>query len=161
MSCKPYTTRDKWVIALMGGLLFLIFASPYTYFLTGKTGQTLGVNLSNYDADGNNDNTPNGCPTLLGLMVHAFVFLLVARLLLAIGNDGACTGGTMNKDKWMAAVIAAVLFFLLASPFLFSATDKLAQCIGWHTTNGSGCPNLGGLILHAVIFVIIIRILMR
>lgn len=140
----------------MAGLLFLILASPYTYWLTGSTGQTLGVNLNNVDTT----NKPNGCPTLLGLTLHAFVFLLLARLLMSIGGDN-CNGANTSKDKWMAAVIAAILFFILASPFLFGVTNSVLSVVGIHTTNVNGCPNLGGLILHAAIFVIIVRILMR
>lgn len=157
MSCKPYTSRDKWVISIMAGLLFLILASPYTYFLTANTAQSFGANLSNYDVS---SSTPNGCPTLLGLTVHAFVFLLIARLLMSIGGD-ACSTANTSKDKWMAAVIATVLFFILASPFLFGVTNSVLSIVNIHTTNSSGCPNLGGLILHAVIFIVIIRILMR
>lgn len=156
MSCKPYTSRDKWVIAVMAGLLFLVLASPYTYVLTGSVGQTVGANLSNYEAS----NKPNGCPTLLGLTVHAIVFLLIARLLLSIG-DGNCNGANTSKDKWMAAIIAAILFFIIASPFLFGVTNSVLGLVGIHTTNDNGCPNLGGLILHTAVFIILVRILLR
>lgn len=143
----------------MAGLLFLVLASPYSYLLTSTAGSAVGVNLTHAD---NNDvaNTTTACPTLLGLTVHTFVFLLIARLLLSIGNND-CGGANTSKDKWMAAVIAAVLFFIIASPFLFSVTNSLTSLVGLHTVGETGCPNLGGLILHTIVFIVIIRILMR
>lgn len=69
---KPYTGRDKWVVAIIIGILFLLFASPFTYTLTNGFFESIGLTLS----------THAGCPYMSGLLVHMILFILVARLLM-------------------------------------------------------------------------------
>tara|TARA_B100000424_G_scaffold265343_1_gene254849 strand:- start:92 stop:331 length:240 start_codon:yes stop_codon:yes gene_type:complete len=54
-------------------LVFLAIAAPMTYKLTDSLTRQVGFRL----AEG------NGCPTLLGLVVHALVFALISDLLYA------------------------------------------------------------------------------
>jgi len=65
-----------------------------------------------------------------------------------------------SKDKWIIAIISGLLFLLIASPFLFSAVNDIIGLCGI-TTAKCGCPTVGGLLLHAVIFVLAVRLLMR
>lgn len=63
-----YEYVDKWRYSIYSALVFLIIASPYTYkFVNGLLGSL--VNIS----------SPIGCPTLMGLLVHALVFALIIR----------------------------------------------------------------------------------
>lgn len=66
-----------------------------------------------------------------------------------------------SKDKWVIALLSGLLFLLVASPFLFSAMNGLTSSFGMTIADGSGCPNLGGLLLHSVVFILIVRIMMR
>lgn len=54
-------------------LVFLAIAAPMTYKLTDGLSRQVGIRLAE----------SNGCPTMLGLVVHALVFALVSDLLYA------------------------------------------------------------------------------
>lgn len=66
-----------------------------------------------------------------------------------------------SKDKWVIALLSGLLFLLVASPFMFNVMNSLTSSFGLTIADGSGCPNLGGLMLHAIVFMLIIRILMK
>lgn len=69
---KPYTGRDKWIVSIIAGVLFLLLSSPFTYTLINGFTQSLGLTLSKND----------GCPYMSGLLVHTALFVLVVRLLM-------------------------------------------------------------------------------
>jgi hypothetical protein len=62
-------------------------------------------------------------------------------------------------QKWMISFMSALLFVLLAAPFMFKLTGGLLSKVGLRTEQG-GCPNWYGLIVHAVLFAVLIRVLM-
>jgi hypothetical protein len=65
-----------------------------------------------------------------------------------------------NSDKWWAALIAGILFAIIASPFLFGLTNSLFGC--WCPTYcPPGGPTLWGLLLHAIVFALLIRLLLQ
>lgn len=71
MNMSQPTSNQKWLIALIAGLLFLLIGSPFLYravdsLLRGLVGPI----------------AQNGCPTMLGLVLHAVVFLLVVRAIM-------------------------------------------------------------------------------
>jgi hypothetical protein len=65
-----------------------------------------------------------------------------------------------NKDKWVIALLSGLLFLLIASPFLFSAMNGVTSSFGMTIASPNGCPNLGGLLLHTIVFILVIRVLM-
>jgi hypothetical protein len=147
MCDKPYTSSDKWTVAFISGLLFLLVASPYLYTLTNTATSTIGLVIA--DAD--------GCPNLAGIIVHGIVFTILLRVLM----NRKSSASTSSKDKWIVAMIGGMLFMLISSPFLYGAIDSLTSFVGVSTATSSGCPNLGGLVLHTAIFILIVRLLMR
>jgi hypothetical protein len=68
---KIYTSRDKWIVALMAGLLFLLIASPYMYYLVNIVTASAGVSVAK-----------DGCPTVLGLLVNGVIFFLIVRMMM-------------------------------------------------------------------------------
>ena len=66
-------------------------------------------------------------------------------------------------EKWLIAAILGVVFLIIASPLVFKFTNSIFGYIGWHTIQPgtSQKPTLFGWILHAIVFIIIVRILMR
>lgn len=74
---------------------------------------------------------------------------------------GNCNKPYTSKDKWIVALIAGLLFMLFASPFLFSAVNGLTQGFGMTIASPHGCPNLGGLLLFSIAFMLTVRLLMR
>jgi hypothetical protein len=150
MCDKPYTSSDKWTVAFTSGLLFLLLASPYTYTLTDRLSEKLGADLSN----------PKGCPNVGGLLVHAAIYMVIIRLLMNKSNNG-CLKPYTSKDKWIVALMGGLLFTLLSSPFFYQALNNLTSFIKFDIASSDGCPNLAGLIFTTILFIGIVRLLMR
>lgn len=72
--CNGKKQEEKFMISLMSAAIFYIIANPETFKLVSKL-------LGNWVAG------PQGCPTLLGLVVHTIVFFLI-------------TWGLMNLKKY-------------------------------------------------------------
>jgi len=72
--CKP-TNADKWRYTLLTTLIFLIVVNPMTYQLVQKLfGNVLG----------NIANPTTGCPTYLGIAIHAIIFTLILRYIMDV-----------------------------------------------------------------------------
>jgi hypothetical protein len=71
------------------------------------------------------------------------------------------SGGVSNIDKWIIATILAVIFAILASGPAFSATNMVFSRFGYPTKKGNGGPTILGLVVNAIIFLIIVRLLMH
>jgi len=69
---KPYTSKDKWIVSMIGGLLFLLISSPFLYEAVDALTSTFGLKIAG----------DQGCPNLAGLILHTSVFILVVRLLM-------------------------------------------------------------------------------
>ena len=72
--CKGKKQEEKFMISLMSAAIFYIIANPETFKLVSKL-------LGGWVAG------PQGCPTLMGLVVHTIVFFLI-------------TWGLMNIKKY-------------------------------------------------------------
>ena len=64
-----------------------------------------------------------------------------------------------EAQKWFVSLIAAVIFFVIASPFMFKLTAVFFSLAGMKTEN-EGIPNMLGLFLHAIVFAVAIRLSM-
>lgn len=74
-------------------------------------------------------------------------------------GDQKCKKPYTNKDKWIVSIISGILFLIIASPFLFSVVNDMVGIFGIKTAN-NGCPTIGGLILHSIVFILIVRAIM-
>jgi hypothetical protein len=69
------TNQQKWLGALVAGLLFLILSSGIVYQLTNKLFTAIfGPKAATI--------TAGGAPTVFGLILHTVVFVLLLRLIL-------------------------------------------------------------------------------
>jgi len=69
------SNQQKWLGAIVAGLLFLILSSGFVYGLTNKLLTSLfGPKAATI--------TAGGAPTILGLILHTIVFVLLFRLIL-------------------------------------------------------------------------------
>lgn len=59
---------QKWQISLFSALIFLLVVNPYTYNLTNSL-------LSGFIGP----IARNGCPTMVGLLLHTVVYVLLVR----------------------------------------------------------------------------------
>lgn len=73
----------------------------------------------------------------------------------------SCDKPYTNRDKWIVSLISGLLFMLIASPFLFASMNQLTNMIGLTISSSDGCPNMAGLIIHGLVFVCIVRLMMR
>lgn len=71
--CEP-KNADKWRYTLLTTVIFLVVVNPMTYQLVHKLfGNVLG-NIVN----------ASGCPTMLGIAVHAIIFTLIVRYIMDV-----------------------------------------------------------------------------
>ncbi len=68
----------------------------------------------------------------------------------------SCNKPMTNKDKWIISIISALLFVILSCPYSFQLSSKIC-----HTVGLNGAPTILGVILHGIIFLLIIRLLIR
>jgi hypothetical protein len=71
-----------------------------------------------------------------------------------------CAKPLSEKNKWIASGISAVIFIIIASPFMFSLTGMLFSVVGIET-EVDGCPNWLGLFIHAIVFTVLVRLAMN
>lgn len=69
--CDGKRQQDKFVTSAISGLVFFIVANPQTYLFVRRV---LGARIA----------SPNGNPTLVGLVVHSLVFMLVVWAMMNI-----------------------------------------------------------------------------
>ena len=65
-----------------------------------------------------------------------------------------------ESQKWMVSLYSALLFLLIASPFTFRLVNSLTEKVGFTIADYRGCPNMYGLVLHAIVFAVLIRVMM-
>ncbi len=65
---------------------------------------------------------------------------------------GCGCGGAKSRDKFLLALLLSLIFFLVASPETFQVTRSLA---GVWVSTPTGCPLLGGLVLHSIVFLLL------
>lgn len=68
---QPSTNQDKWIMALIGGLMFVILSSPYVY----QTERELVKGA--FEAS-----DVQGCPTATGLVFNTALYIVITRLLM-------------------------------------------------------------------------------
>lgn len=62
------SNSEKWQITLFSAVLFLLVVNPFTYKVTQSLfGKILGPIAI------------NGCPTMVGLLLHTVVYILLVR----------------------------------------------------------------------------------
>ena len=58
---------------------------------------------------------------------------------------------------WMKMLVVILLFFIIANPALF----KITRGLGSWVASPEGLPKTGGLLLHAVVFAVVTRFIMK
>lgn len=62
-------------------------------------------------------------------------------------------------DKWIISFMAALLYILISSPFMYRLTGALFSKLGL-VIEENGCPNFIGVGIHSVVFAVLVRLLM-
>jgi len=66
-----------------------------------------------------------------------------------------------NFDKWVISCIIGVIFFIFCLPFTFRLSNSFTRVFKVRTLSEQGIPTLLGILLHAIIFIVVIRLLMH
>lgn len=69
-------SHRRTTFSIIFGLLFIIIAAPVTFKLVNSVTSLVGINLLADSAD--------GCPNIVGLIVHGIVFTLLVRALMEL-----------------------------------------------------------------------------
>ena len=69
---QSLASYNKWKYTLYTTIIVLLIFNPFTYKLVNSLLSNLVGKIANND----------GCPTLLGLAIHAIVFTLIIRLIM-------------------------------------------------------------------------------
>jgi hypothetical protein len=71
---------------------------------------------------------------------------------------GCGCGGRKQQEKFMASIMSALLFFLIANPETFILVRRI---FGNWVASATGYPTMLGLVLHSVVFMLIVWGLMN
>jgi hypothetical protein len=66
-----------------------------------------------------------------------------------------------NADKWRFTLYTTVLLLILFNPWMYILVHRLLSFLVGPIANKEGCPTMLGFIVHAIVFTIILRLLMR
>jgi hypothetical protein len=83
--CNGRKQQEKFVTALITGLVFFVIANPETFRLVRRV---LGARIA----------TPNGCPSTIGLLVHTLVFILLIWVMMNVKKDMPLVKKPMTQE---------------------------------------------------------------
>lgn len=63
------------------------------------------------------------------------------------------------SPSWTALIIIGVLSFIIFSPLVYGISNAILGGLGLNTTSYAGAPTWLGVLLHAVLFTIILKLL--
>jgi hypothetical protein len=84
--CGGRKQQEKFMTALLTGLVFFVIANPETFRLVRRV---LGSRIA----------TPNGCPSTIGLLVHTLVFILVIWGMMNVKRDMPVVKKSVTESK--------------------------------------------------------------
>jgi hypothetical protein len=76
-------------------------------------------------------------------------------------NEPSVVPSVTSPMKWWLAIILGFIFFIFAYGGTYNLTNKIWTTLGGksYLTN-SGSPNIWGVIIHAILFTLFIRLLL-
>jgi hypothetical protein len=75
-------------------------------------------------------------------------------------NNTQTSEAVSSTSKWLISAMSGLIFFIVASPFLFNLTQRfIAKPLGLAFIDSQG-PTYLGIAVHAVVFFLIVRLMM-
>ncbi len=71
-----------------------------------------------------------------------------------------CSQKPKTHDKWRYTLYTTIVFFIVVCPCTYKLTNKLFSKLLGPIASANGCPTTVGIILHAVVFTLLLRLLM-
>ena len=72
----------------------------------------------------------------------------------------SCNKSSKNADKWRYTLYTTLVFLLVVNPFTYQLTNQLFSKIFGKIASSNGCPTMGGILLHAIVFTLVLRYMM-
>ncbi|MFS8158623.1 MAG: hypothetical protein ACMG6E_00150 [Candidatus Roizmanbacteria bacterium] len=66
-----------------------------------------------------------------------------------------------NTEKWIIALLLGLIFFIVSHKLAFAISNSILSKIGLHTTNQRGNATGFGWTVHLIIFIALVRVLMK
>ena len=70
--CSCVSSDQKWLIAILLGIIFLIVSIPIIYRFSNTIFSKINLNTTDR----------NGIPTPFGLLLHTIIFIIIVRILM-------------------------------------------------------------------------------
>jgi hypothetical protein len=67
----------------------------------------------------------------------------------------------LDATKWKISALSGLVFLIVASPEMYNVLQSVGDVIGLELANADGCPNMLGHFVSSVIFMLIVRLMMR
>jgi hypothetical protein len=134
--------NKKLVYSGTAALVFVLMSLPQAYAQTGRIVHT-------YD---------DSCPTPEGKYLHALLFFVINYFAVKFAESQKYIGLEKKSDAMIAknAFIASLLFFVIASTDSYKLTGKLFGGLA----NKAGCPDVRGVVVHGIVFLVILTLVM-
>jgi hypothetical protein len=120
---------------LTGGLIFYLLSTPFANQLTNRV-------IGHYESK---------CPSMYTRILHAILYTIVLLFLMA----HFAYVRVSNSKTVLVSAVSGLLFFFLASPDLYAATNRL-----FRLGSDPSCPSATSILLHTVVFMLISHYLM-
>jgi hypothetical protein len=135
--------KSKAFYSAIGALIFLVLSIPLSYKLTNSS------YLSTYSDE---------CPTPTGKFLFTILFFFVSYFMMKIAQSQM-----EDKSKKSDSLMLKYSFYSALIFFLVSSTDtyKLTGSIHNGIANQNGCPSIGGIIVHTVVFFALLLLAMH
>jgi hypothetical protein len=66
-----------------------------------------------------------------------------------------------SSDKWKYSLISSIIFLIVAAPMTYKLVDSVTKMVKIDTVDSSGCSTMMGLVIHAIVFLLISRLIME
>ena len=66
-----------------------------------------------------------------------------------------------NYNKWKYTLITTFIFLVISNPTTYVFVNStIGKLINIKVSSSTGCPTIAGMLIHAVIFTLILRVIM-
>lgn len=72
----------------------------------------------------------------------------------------SCNKSSKNADKWRYTLYTTLVFLLVINPLTYKLTNQLFSKVFGKIASSNGCPTMGGILLHATVFTLVLRYMM-
>ncbi|VBB18180.1 hypothetical protein YASMINEVIRUS_1250 [Yasminevirus sp. GU-2018] len=139
-SGKSFNSKLIW--SAVSAAIFIAVSAPQVYTQTSRITTTASEN----------------CPTPEGKFIHAALFFAINYFVMKIASNQKWMNMEGKPDGLLAkyAFYGTLLFFLVSSSDTYRLTGKLISGLA----NESGCPEMKGVIVHGLVFLVLLVLIM-